>query len=528
MVGWARMTLHAMPGQRITFRYGEMLNPDGTLYTANLRGATATDFYISKTSGRETFEPSFTFHGFRYVEVRGLSYKPEVGSLVGVLIHSAMERTGNFQCSNPLVNQLYHNIIWSNQDNYVDVPTDCPQRDERAGWTGDAQFFIPTAAYNFNVDPFIARWLTTLCEDAQNPDGSLADVAPDLGIGSGSTAWGDASIICAYNLYRTYGDTRVIESHFPSMQRLVDWYGSKSTNGIANIGGFGDWLNLGGGASNQVIDTAYYAYLTGIMSEMAGAIGNQEAASRYSAMHKQIKQAFAGFFQPDGSLKDCSQTGYALAFSMDLVPDALRAKAAAKFAESIHQFKNHLATGFIGTPRLLPALHLAGRDDLAYGLLLQDTFPSWLYQVKLGATTMWERWDGWTPDKGFQTIGMNSFNHYAFGSVGQYLYGELAGIQADSPAYKIIRVEPEIRNGLEWASGTFDSMQGRIASSWKLKAGQLDLDVTIPVNTTATICVPGINVKSDGVKPGPAQNGVSTFLVGSGTYHFRSTVPHGS
>ena len=319
------------------------------------------------------------------------------------------------------MNQLFHNIVWGQKGNYFEVPTDCPQRDERMGWTGDTQFFAPTAAYNFDVQPFFTRWLVTMCEDSQHADGSFAHVAPDMGCGSGATAWGDAALLCTYNTYRVYGDTRVIADHFPALERYMQFVASKSKDFVPNIGGFGDWLNLGGSASREVIDTAYYAHLARIMAEMAAAIGRTDDARRYATLADQIRTRFAAFFQPDGSLTGCSQTGYALAFTMDLVPPALREKAAAKYADEIKRFDWHLATGFIGTPRLLPGLHAAGRDDVAYKLLLQETYPSWLFQVKLGATTMWERWDGWTPDRGFQTIGMNSFNHYAFGSVGEYL-----------------------------------------------------------------------------------------------------------
>lgn len=502
MVGWAKFKLHGVAGQRVTVRYGEMLNPDGSLYTTNLRGATAADFFILSGQREETLEPYFTFHGFRYVELRGVSGKPDLRSVTGVVVHSEMDRTGSFECSSPLVNQLYHNIIWGQKSNYLEVPTDCPQRDERAGWTGDTQFFIPTAAYNYNIAPFFTRWLTTICEDAQHADGSIAHVVPDLGLGSGATAWGDAALICTYHIYRTYGDTRVISDHFPALERLMDWYASKSTNHIPKIGGFGDWLNLGGGATPEVIDTAYYTYLTGLMADMAHAIGNEEAAARYAKLHADIKTVFGGFFDPDGTLRGCGQTGYALAFAMDLVPAALRDKASARFSHEIERFGWHLATGFIGTPRLLPGLHAAGRDDAAYRLLLQESYPSWLFQVKLGATTMWERWDGWTPEKGFQDRGMNSFNHYAFGSVGEYLYGAVAGINAESPGYKKIRIQPVIGDGLTWAKASYYSIYGRINSAWKREGGRVVLNVTIPANTTATVVVPGKNGGSHEVGPG--------------------------
>lgn len=531
MSGWARLKLKGRPGQRLVVRYGEFLNPDGTLYTANLRGATSTDRFTLAGSGEEILEPSFTFHGFRYVEVRGLDGKPDPWMVTGVVVHTPMERSGFFECSSPLLNQLFHNIVWGQKSNYIDVPTDCPQRDERAGWTGDAEFFVPTAAYNFNVDPFFAKWLTTLCEDSQGPDGFIPSVAPDLFGKSGGTAWADAAVICPYQIWKTYGDLSVIRDHFPAMERYMDWISSKSTNGIPVTGHYGDWLNKGGGATKEVIDTAYYAHDARLMAEMARAIGNKDAGAKYEKLHADVKKTFAGFFDPDGTLKGCSQTGYTLAFSMGLVPDEFKEKAAEKFGGEITRFNDHLATGFIGTPRLLPALHAAGRDDLANRLLLQESYPSWLFQVKLGATTMWERWDGWTPDNGFQDVGMNSFNHYAFGSVGEYLYGMIGGIQPITPGFKTMLIAPVVGHGITWAKVSFDSVYGKIASNWSLKDSKLSMEVTIPPNTTATIRMPTSlpdQVQESGtpisevpnIKTLHSQKGALYLKVGSGKYEF--------
>ena len=323
MVGWTRLKIHGKPGQRITVRHGEMLNPDGTLYTVNLRGATATDFFLLAGTGEETLEPRFTFHGFRYVEVQGLDYRPEPAAVTGIVVHTPMRQTGHFACSSPLVNQLFHNIVWGQKGNYFEVPTDCPQRDERMGWTGDTQFFAPTAAYNFDVQPFFTRWLVTMCEDSQHADGSYAHVSPDMGCGAGSTAWGDAALLCTYNTYRVYGDTRVVAEHFSALERYMQFVASKSKDFVPNVGGFGDWLNLGGSASREVMDTAYYAHLARIMSEMAEAVGRTGDARRYATLAKQIRTRFAAFFKPDGTLTGCSQTGYALAFTMDLVPPGI-------------------------------------------------------------------------------------------------------------------------------------------------------------------------------------------------------------
>jgi alpha-L-rhamnosidase len=541
MVGWVRLNVSGNAGDRLTVRHGEMLNPDGSVYTANLRGANATDFFIFATNGMATFEPRFTFHGFRYVEIRGLTTPPTLNSVTGVVVNSTMARTGNFQCSDPLVNQLFSNILWGQKGNYLEVPTDCPQRDERLGWSGDTEFFVPTAAYNFDIQSFFRRHMVTFCDDSQNSDGSYANVAPNIGGGGRAAAWEDAAWICPYIVYRGYGDTNIIAEHYASFQNFAQFLAAHASNYVISSlpGDFGDWLNLGGGATGQVMDTAFYAYFAQAMSEMAAALGRNADAAAYSALHDNIAAAFGNFFNPDGSFADGStQTGYALAFTLNLVPANLRSQATSKFADSITAFGNHLATGFIGTPRLLPALHLAGRDDLAYTLLLQKTYPSWLYQVLLGATTMWERWDGWTPGGGFQTIGMNSFNHYAFGAVGEFLYGTVGGISPVSPGYQTLRLQPVPGTGLAWANTSFNSVRGLITTAWTNTGSVFNLDTLVPPNTTAQIFVPTTNAAAITESGGPAtnapgvtyvglSNNFAVFTVGSGHYLWSSpyTIP---
>src|ERR1035437_3863393 len=335
-------------------------------------------------------------------------------------------------------------------------------------------------------------------------------------------------------MYRAYGDTNVITDHYAAMQHCGQFDAAHASNYvIASLpGDFGDWLNLGGGATSTVMDTAFYAYYAQAMSEMAAAIGNSADAATYAALHSNIVAAFANFFNADGSFADgSSQTAYALAFTLNLVPAGLRPQAAQKFADSIAQFGNHLATGFIGTPRLLPALHSAGRDDLAYLLLLQKTYPSWLYQVTLGATTMWERWDGWTPGAGFQTIGMNSFNHYAFGSVGEYLYSVVGGIKPMSPGYKTILIQPVPGTGLTWANASYNSTRGLITTAWTNAGNTFNLDTVIPPNTTAQVYLPttatsasaitesGVPATSSpGVTYVGTSNGYAIYAIGSGHY----------
>ncbi len=532
MVGWARFKLNAEKGQELTFRYSEMLTPEGTPYTIPLRGARVIDHYIAKGGGEETWAPIFTSHGFRYVEITGLKEKPSLDAVTGVVAHADIPRTGYFESSSEAVNKLFHNIIWGQKGNYTDVPTDCPQRDERLGWTGDAQFFVPTAAYNFEVDAFFTKWLVDLDTDAQYPDGSFADVAPDLTGGHGNVAWGDAGIVCPYTMYKRYGDTRIIRQHYAEMARYIDFLTKSSKDFIRGQGGYGDWLNLGGGAKSEVVGTAYYHYVTGLMSEMAGAIGKTDDAKKYEKLSDDIKAAFIkNFVADDGSIKDSSQTGYALAFTMDLIPADKKAAAAEKFVDEIKKKNWHLATGFIGTPRLLPALTDAGRNDIAYKLFLTDTFPSWLYQVKLGSTTMWERWDGWTPDKGFQDPAMNSFNHYAFGSVGQWMYGTIGGISTDGAGFKKIHLHPQPGDGLTFAKTKYESIRGTIASEWKQDSDGMSYQFTVPINKNATVMLAAKDAKaiteagkpladSTGVNVRDKKAGIVTLELHSGRYTF--------
>jgi alpha-L-rhamnosidase len=527
IVGWARLQVQGADGQKIQVRQSERLQDDGTLYTVALRKARAIDTYTLSGNGVETLEPAFTFHGFQYVEITGVDAPLPLEAVTGVVIGSAITQTGHFESSEPLLNQLFHNIVWGQRGNYLEAPTDCPQRDERLGWTGDAQFFMPTSAYTADIGAFFTKWLVDLVQDAQFPDGSFPDIAPDIGLGSGNVAWGDAAMICTYEMYRYYGDRQVIEEHYDRLVKGMDYLESTSENFIRKKLGYGDWLNLGGNAKDEVICTAYFAYLAGLMAEMGEVIGRTAEAERFRVLHGNIRDAFIQHFVlDDGSILESSQTGYALAFTMDLLPEDKKALAAKHFEKEIARFDNHLATGFIGTPRLLPGLQAAGRLDLAYQLLLTKTFPSWLFQVTLGATTMWERWDGWTPDKGFQDPGMNSFNHYAFGAVGQFLYEAVGGIQPLAPGFAKVQIAPHPGGGLTHASVRYNSIRGEIVSGWKQDGAKLTMNVTVPPNVTAEIEVPaGADAKvtvSDptNAKPLGQAEGRHRFEVTGGQYTF--------
>ena len=498
MVGWTRLSVQGEAGTTVELFLNEMLNPDGTVYRENLhagkmgKAQSQTVRYTLRGGGVETYEPHFTYQGFRYVEVTGLRQKPDPSLLTGRVFHTSFQQVGSFACSDPLLTRLAQNIQWSQRGNMMGIPTDCPQRDERAGWTGDAQFFMPTAVYNFDVAAFFSKWLFDLCEDSFVDGKGFADMAPYYGkLGAGNTGWGDAGVVCPYVLYRTYGDTRVIEAHYAQMKKHVLTLWAGCTNGLRGPGAYGDWLNLGGGAKGEVCGTAYQAYLASLMAEMAAAVGKDGDAATFAAMEGESRAAFQkAFFKDDGSLLESSQTGYALAFTMGLVPEALREKAAAQFKGEVERFGGCVATGFIGTPRLLAGLHAAGLDDAAYRMLLRREYPSWLYPVSLGATTIWERWDGWRPDKGFQDANMNSFNHYAFGSCGQYLFGCVGGISALEPGFRQFQVAPVIGEGLEWASASFTSMYGEIVSEWRKADGKRALKVVVPANTRAVIRLP--------------------------------------
>lgn len=532
MVGWVRLKVRGeAAGTKIELRHAEMLNPDGTPYLVALRQARALDQYICK-GGDEGFEPVFTFHGFRYVEVRGLTQKPSLDMITGVVVNADMERSGQIETSNTNVNQLFHNIIWGQKGNYLEVPTDCPQRDERLGWTGDAQFFIRTGAYNFDVGAFFTKWLVDLVQDAQHEDGTFHDVAPDLLGGHGNVAWGDAGIICPYMIYRMYGDRRVIEQHYDAMARYIAFLEKDNKAYIRGVGAYGDWLNLNDATKPEVIGTAYFEHVTRLMSEMAQAIGKDADAKKYQELSDAVRAAFVkNFVNEDGSITESGQTGYALAFTMDLLPADKRAAAAEHFAKAIEKKNNHLATGFIGTPRLLPGLTRAGKPDLAYKLFLTESYPSWLFQVTLGATTMWERWDGWTPEKGFQDPGMNSFNHYAFGSVGEWMYRTMGGIETEGVGFKKIILRPMPGEGLTFAKARYDSIRGTIASEWKREGEGLTVKFIVPPNTTATAYLPAKDAasvtesgkpvaESAGVKFMNAENGQAAYRLESGTYTF--------
>ena len=480
-------------------KFAEVLDKDGNFYTENLRKAKATDDFILKGGEEQTLEPHFTFHGFRYVKLEYYPGIPSIKSITGVVIHSDMPQTGTFSCSDSLINRLQQNIQWGQKGNFLDIPTDCPQRDERLGWTGDAQVFAPTAAFNYDVAPFFTKWLADLAAD-QLPDGKVPDVIPDVRSGRGtSTAWGDAATVVPWSVYQAYGDTRILEDQYKSMKAWVEYMHGRAGEDNLWTGDeqLGDWLAFastdsdypGATTEKDLIANAYYAWSTNLLAQTSTILGKHDDAEKYSELVKNIKVAFVDeFVTPAGRLVSNTQTAYSLALSFGLMPEKLIQKAADYLAEDVKKME-HLTTGFVGTPLLCKALSDNGYADLAFMLLMNKEYPSWLYPVTQGATTIWERWDGQKPDGSFQDETMNSFNHYAYGAIGNWLYQYVAGIQNDpkAPGYKHFVLQPHAGGGLTSASGSLKTSYGTIKSDWKLKNELMTYCCSIPPNSSATV-----------------------------------------
>lgn len=501
MVGVPRVTAKGRAGQTLVVRQGEILQPgpERNIYYANLRSARATDtFILAGASAPETFEPPFTLHGFRYVEVAGLEGEPAADAVVGVVYHSATEQTGTFTCAHEKLNQLQRNIVWGQRGNFVEVPTDCPQRDERLGWMGDAQVFIRTAAFNMDVSGFFARWLVDV-GDAQMSNGAFPDVVPDVlshgkldAWGSGAPAWGDAGVICPWVTYLAYADPRVLQQAYPFMAKYVDYLVKRCVNFVHPDFGYGDWLAINSDTPKELIGTAYSAYTMTLMQRIATILGKTADAARFGELFASFKAAFnREFITPAGRLVGHSQTADLLAIRFGLVDGIARQRAIDHLCGDIER-RNVLTTGFVGVNLLLPTLSDIGRDDLAYKLLLNERFPSWLFSVNQGATTIWERWDGWTPERGFQDVGMNSFNHYAYGSCGEWMYSRVGGIDLDpaSPGYKHIVFRPTIGEGITWAKASLDTIHGQVRCEWVIDGETVNATVVVPPNTTATFIKP--------------------------------------
>lgn len=548
MVGWIRLKVSGEKGSTILLHHAEVLDKYGEFYTTNLRSAKCELKYTLAGVGTEEYEPRFTFMGFRFVKVEGFPGELTPDNITGIVVHSDMKKTGNFESSEPLLNQLQHNIVWGQKGNFVDVPTDCPQRDERLGWTGDAQAFCRTAAFNFDVAPFFTKWLKDVLAD-QRPGGEVPHVVPDVLNPQGSVnistsaGWGDVVVIAPWTMYTVYGDKRLLEKQYPGMKAWVEYIRNKAGDSFVWKGGsvYGDWLfyhppvnnhpEPDGYTEHDFIATAFYAYSAQLLAKAARELGKTEDEIFYNDLVAKIKTAFNHeYVTPAGRVGTNSQTSYVLALMFDLLPESLRQKAAGFLVADIKSRNNHISSGFLGTPYLCHVLTRFGYTDVAYDLLLQETYPSWLYPVKMGATTIWERWDGQKPDSTFQDPGMNSFNHYAYGAIGDWMYRVSAGLEAASPGYRQLLIQPHPTKKLDRAHASFESLYGTIESGWERKEGKVFVKIRIPANTTATVVLPvsslekvtekGRSLDTAGFSDIRISDNNLVFKSGSGDYNF--------
>jgi alpha-L-rhamnosidase len=559
--------LKGKQGDTIVMRFGEMLHPDGRLMTENLRMARATNTYIAKGDpDGETWTPRFTFQGFQYVEVSGFSTPPDLDAITGIVLTTMTPDAGFIETDNELVNQLYSNIVWTQRSNFLEVPTDCPQRDERLGWTGDAQVFVQAATYNTDIAAFFSKWTVDL-NDAQRQDNTypIYAPAPPLRVtDTYSPGWSEAGIIVPYTLYRTYGDTRIVERFWPNMLAYLRFMEEKSGGSmvykegsfedIRPKGGFGDWLSVGKKTPPDLLASIYLAYCATLMQEMALAIGETGDAEYFKKLAADIRQAFhehytdgkgrfitnaavygdgIGYVDGHMGFDGHTQTAYANAIFKDMLDPNNREIAGRHLADLIGAHDNKLSTGFLGVRPLLPALSATGRCDLAYMLLLNEDYPSWLFEVVNGATTIWERWDSYTKEFGFKSASMNSFNHYAFGSVNEWMFGNMAGIKTDVPGYRRFFIQPEIaEEGINFVRATYRSINGEIVSSWEKRPGKdIGFQIVVPVNTTALVALPAKSLdavtengkaidKSSTIKVLDYADGRISMELGSGSYRF--------
>lgn len=529
LVGWARLRLAGGADDAVVLRYAEVVRPDGTIVTDNLRSARATDVYHPAGHGEEeVWEPWFTFHGFRYVEVTGVREPVTPGTLTAVVCGTALEPAGEFACSSDMVNQLQSNIVWSLKGNFLEVPTDCPQRDERLGWMGDAQVFAETACFNRDVAAFLTKWMRDVV-DAQSAEGGFPDVAPRIvDVADGMPAWGDAGVLVPWHLWRWYGDERLIATHLDALAKWVDFVGEVNPDGrwLERRGyDVGDWLALEAETPKDVLATAFFANSARVVAELGAAVGRDDIEARMGKIAARARDAFvAHYVRDDGTVAGETQTAYVLALAFGLLPAPLRPAATARLVADIEARGGHLSTGFVGVAHLLPVLTAQGELDLAYRLLLNDTYPSWGYPIRHGATTMWERWDGWTEESGFQDPAMNSFNHYAFGSVGAWLYQVVGGIAPAAPGFAEVRLAPRPGPGLDWARARHRAPQGWIACAWERDGEAVEVDVTLPPNTVGTFVPPPLGATATAAvtsHDGLTADSDGTYRLGSGRYRFR-------
>jgi len=541
MVGWATLRVSGAAGTRVKMRFAEILNPDGSIYTANLRSADATDLYVLRGEGQESFTPKFTFHGFRYVEVTGYPGKPALSALTGEVVSSVNgQPSGQLTTSSELVNQMWSIGTWGQRGNYLSIATDCPQRDERLGWMGDAGVFWRTGAYNYDVAAFSQKFIEDIV-DAQTSQGAFTNVSPNtLPFGGESTegaaawaegnvgapGWGDAGVIVPWTTWLQYGNTSAISNNWKAMKHWLSFIQERNPAFLRKKGvgpNFADWLAPDPNTDKDLLATAYWALIANMMGDMARATGREADARHYDEVVQSIRTAFQKEYIKDtGEVGTGTQTSYVVALYTKMAPPALEPLLVERLVKDIEGRGWHLSTGFLGTPFLLFTLSDHGRTDVAYRLLLNDTYPSWGYMLSKGATTWWERWNGDTGDPS-----MNSYNHYAFGSVMAWVYRYAAGIDTslDGAGFKRIVIHPHLDARMPSVRGEYDSVYGKIVSEWKAEPGRpFHLEVTIPPNTTAKVVLPATETQTV-ILDGKAtqthlDGGTQVVEVGSGKYTF--------
>jgi len=532
MVGWVSFKINAPKDSLIHLQYGEELQ-EGCFYRENLRTAKAEFKYVSNGEPAEV-QPFFTFYGFRYVKVEGWPGEVRPEDFTGCVVYSDLERTGNIETSSPMVNRLFLNALWGQKGNFLDVPTDCPQRDERMGWTGDAQMFSGSACFNMDSDAFFHKFLYDLAKEQTSIGGLVPHTVPSFGMSkkddnsftsAGSSAWSEAATVIPWNLYVHYGDEAILKQQLNSMTDYVN-YIRKQDDGsrLWNTGfHFGDWLaldgegefNVYGGTPTSLIATAYYAYSTEIVAKTAKVLGKEDMAKEYEKLSREVKEAFCKeFVMPSGQLVVDTQTAYILVLFMDLVPEKFRKITIESLRKNLEDNKYYLKTGFVGTSYFCRVLSENGYNDLAYKLLLNEGFPSWLYAVKLGATTVWERWNSLLPDGKFGELGMNSLNHYTYGSIVEWMYRNMCGINPieDFPGFRKIRLAPQPNNLLRYAKASVNTAAGLYESGWSIEEDGMHYEFTVPFNAQAELVLPDAKEKSVTV------NGVALGLTGLKSY----------
>ncbi|MBC6996608.1 family 78 glycoside hydrolase catalytic domain [Neolewinella lacunae] len=539
IAGIIELKVEAPAGTKITIRYGELLrDEDGGLMTANLRKARATDTYVTRGGGVETWRPRFTYHGFQYVELTGLPTRPAADAVTGIALSSITTDAGEFTSSNTMNDQLFQNIKTTQAANFFEVPTDCPQRDERLGWTGDAHVFARSATYVADVAAFFTKWLIDL-DDSQHWYGAYPNFAPMpfSRPEQYSPAWMDAGVIIPYTMHKVYGDTRVLEKAWAGMENFMAFQADASTGHLRPGAGnnWGDWLTTGPKTSDDFIASAFYGYDALLMARMATALGKTDRAAHYRSLFNDIKAAFTKkYLRPDGSTTEGTQTALALALYFDLYDEAIAPQAAQLLARAITENGDKFSTGFLGTKHVMLVLSEYGHHDLAYRLFQQTEYPSWGYSVVNGSTSIWERWNSYTRDADSNdaiNAAMNSFSHYAFGSVAEWMFLHALGLETDGPGYRKLRIQPAFSREMDHLEGSYHSINGTISSAWKWSGDELTFSLTLPPNTTAEVVLPlaragtlresGKLLKTGKDSPLIGERAGQTLLrVGSGSYTF--------